>query len=81
MDKINWYIIFCPTALLAGSIQLNAAEHEHEHHEAHIHGEAQLLLAMEDNTLEMELLSAKSFNSDLATAGYQIVAEEVTPYE
>ncbi|MES9925746.1 MAG: DUF2796 domain-containing protein [Candidatus Thiodiazotropha endolucinida] len=57
MDKINWYIIFCSIVLLAGSIQLNAAEHEHEHHEAHIHGEAQLLLAMEDNTLEMELLS------------------------
>jgi hypothetical protein len=26
-------------------------------------------------------LSAKSFNSNLATAGYQIQAEEVTPYE
>ncbi len=26
-------------------------------------------------------LSAKSFTSDLATAGYQIEAEEVTPYE
>ncbi|MES9968025.1 MAG: DUF3299 domain-containing protein [Sedimenticola sp.] len=26
-------------------------------------------------------LSAKSFSSDLATAGYQIDAEEVTPYE
>lgn len=26
-------------------------------------------------------LSAKSFNSDLATAGYRIEAEEVTPYE
>ncbi len=26
-------------------------------------------------------LSAKSFTSDLATAGYQIQAEEVTPYE
>ncbi|MBT2968425.1 MAG: hypothetical protein B6D72_08050 [gamma proteobacterium symbiont of Ctena orbiculata] len=27
------------------------------------------------------ILSAKSFDSDLATAGYQIEAEEVTPYE
>ncbi|WP_412072844.1 DUF3299 domain-containing protein [Solemya velum gill symbiont] len=26
-------------------------------------------------------MSAKSFDSDLATAGYQIEAEEVTPYE
>jgi hypothetical protein len=27
------------------------------------------------------VLSAKSFNSDLATAGYQLQAEEVTPYD
>ncbi|MCU7809593.1 MAG: DUF3299 domain-containing protein, partial [Candidatus Thiodiazotropha sp. (ex Semelilucina semeliformis)] len=26
-------------------------------------------------------LSAKTFDSDLANAGYQIEAEEVTPYE
>ncbi|MES9925749.1 MAG: DUF3299 domain-containing protein [Candidatus Thiodiazotropha endolucinida] len=34
-----------------------------------------------DTVWVLGVLSAKSFNSDLATAGYQIVAEEVTPYE
>jgi hypothetical protein len=27
------------------------------------------------------VMSAKPFTSDLATAGYQIEAEEITPYE
>ncbi len=44
-------------SLLAGSTQLYAAEHEHEEHEAHVHGEAQLLVALEGNTLEIEFLS------------------------
>ncbi|MCG7978381.1 MAG: DUF3299 domain-containing protein [Candidatus Thiodiazotropha endolucinida] len=43
-------------------------------------GDAKIRQAF-DTVWVLGVLSAKSFNSDLATAGYQIVAEEVTPYE
>ncbi|MET0062269.1 MAG: DUF3299 domain-containing protein [Candidatus Thiodiazotropha endolucinida] len=43
-------------------------------------GDAKIRQAF-DTVWVMGVLSAKSFNSDLATAGYQIEAEEVTPYE
>lgn len=49
--------IFLLTSLLVISIQSHAAEHEHEEHEAHVHGEAELLVALEGNTLEIEFLS------------------------
>ncbi len=57
MSKIKQGILFPLISLLAGSNLICAAEHEHEKHEAHVHGEAQLLVALEDNTLEIEFLS------------------------
>ncbi len=57
MPKIKQGIFFLSITLLAGSTQLYAAEHEHEEHEAHVHGEAQLLIALEGSTLEIEFLS------------------------
>ncbi|MCP3869909.1 MAG: DUF3299 domain-containing protein [Gammaproteobacteria bacterium] len=45
-----------------------------------INGDAKIRQAF-DTVWVTGTLSAKSFNSDLATAGYQIQAEEVTPYE
>ena len=40
-----------------GISPLFASEHEHEQHEAHVHGEAQLLIAQEGNQLEIEFKS------------------------
>ena len=57
MYLIKQGIIFFSVTLLAAHAQLSAAEHEHEQHEAHVHGEAQLLIAQEDDTLEIEFHS------------------------
>ncbi|MES9912819.1 MAG: DUF2796 domain-containing protein [Candidatus Sedimenticola sp. 4PFRAG1] len=58
MIKTKKGILFLSISLLlAGSTQLCASEDEHEHHEAHVHGEAQLLIALEGNTLEIEFSS------------------------
>ncbi|MES9968301.1 MAG: DUF2796 domain-containing protein [Sedimenticola sp.] len=42
---------------LSLSAAIEASEHEHEQHEAHVHGEATLLIALEDKALEIEFLS------------------------
>jgi hypothetical protein len=47
--------ILLPLSLLAASNPLYASEAEHEQHGAHVHGEAQLLIALEGDTLEIEL--------------------------
>ncbi|MCP3869906.1 MAG: DUF2796 domain-containing protein [Gammaproteobacteria bacterium] len=57
MSRIKQGIFFISISLLTGSTQLYAAEHEHEEHGAHVHGEAQLLIALEGSTLEIEFLS------------------------
>ncbi|MCU7829537.1 MAG: DUF2796 domain-containing protein [Candidatus Thiodiazotropha sp. (ex Myrtea sp. 'scaly one' KF741663)] len=57
MYLIKQGIIFFSVTLLAVHVQLSAAEHEHEQHEAHVHGEAQLLIAQEDDILEIEFHS------------------------
>ena len=57
MPRIKQRIIFLSISLLAGSTPLYAAEHEHEEHAAHVHGEAELLVALEGSTLEIEFLS------------------------
>ncbi|MCU7812851.1 MAG: DUF2796 domain-containing protein [Candidatus Thiodiazotropha sp. (ex Notomyrtea botanica)] len=49
--------IILSISLLASLNQLYAAESDHEQHEAHVHGEAKLLVALEGNTLEVEFLS------------------------
>lgn len=45
------------TALMISTSQLYAEESDHEQHEAHVHGEAQVLIALEGNTIEIELSS------------------------
>ncbi len=57
MSKIKQGFFYLFISLLAGSPQLHAAEHQHKEHEAHVHGKAQLLVALEGNTLEIEFLS------------------------
>jgi ABC-type nickel/cobalt efflux system permease component RcnA len=59
MHKIKQGTILLSISLLAGSNQLYAAEtdHEHEQHAAHVHGEAQLLIAQEGDILEIAFLS------------------------
>jgi len=57
MSKTKQSIFFLSITLLAGSTQLYAADHEHEQHEAHVHGEAELMIALEGSTLEIEFLS------------------------
>jgi len=43
--------------LLVAPCSLAASEPDHEHHEAHVHGEAALMIAMEDHSLEIEFMS------------------------
>jgi hypothetical protein len=59
MLKKQRIISFLSITLLACSSQIYAEKHEHEHeeHAAHVHGEAQLLVAVEGNTLEIEFHS------------------------
>ncbi|MGD8909039.1 MAG: DUF2796 domain-containing protein [Chromatiales bacterium] len=57
MSSIKQGIIFLSISLFSVSGQLYATESEHEQHEAHVHGEAQLLIALEGDTLEIEFLS------------------------
>lgn len=44
------FTLYTPTTLIA-------TEHEHDQQEAHVHGEATLLVALNDTTLEIELHS------------------------
>ncbi|MEW7992303.1 MAG: DUF2796 domain-containing protein [Candidatus Thiodiazotropha sp.] len=57
MTKINPGAIVLSLSLLGGSVQIQAAESDHEHHEAHVHGEAELLIAIEGDALEIEFRS------------------------
>lgn len=54
MKKIDPGAIVLSISLLGSSIQIHAAESDHEQHEAHVHGEAQLLIAVEGDALEIE---------------------------
>jgi hypothetical protein len=53
MQKFKQGTVLLSLSLLTGSHQLYAAETEHEQHEAHVHGEAQLLIAQEGDILEI----------------------------
>lgn len=55
MNKIRIGLICLSLLLLVSSSSLYASEHEH--HAAHVHGEAKLLIAVEDNRLEIEFIS------------------------
>jgi len=57
MTKTNRRIALLSVSMLAGLGNLHAAETDHEQHEAHVHGEAQLLIALEANALQIEFLS------------------------
>ncbi|MCG7928903.1 MAG: DUF2796 domain-containing protein [Candidatus Thiodiazotropha lotti] len=57
MTKTNQGLIFLSCSLLAASNQLQAADSDHEQHQAHVHGEAQLLIALDGSTLELEFQS------------------------
>ncbi len=57
MLKTTLGIYLISTCLFTAPTSLYAAEDEHEEHEAHVHGEAQLLVALEGSTLEIEFLS------------------------
>ena len=60
MTTIKQGLLLGFAALLSASMQLHAAGHEHEKHEghaAHVHGEAELLVALEGDTLEIEFAS------------------------
>jgi hypothetical protein len=57
MSRIKQGIIFLSISMLGVSSQLYATESEHEQHEAHVHGEARLLIALEGDTLEIEFIS------------------------
>ncbi|MEW8508139.1 MAG: DUF2796 domain-containing protein [Candidatus Thiodiazotropha sp.] len=57
MPNISQGTIYLCAALMVGSFHLHAHGPEHEQHEAHVHGEAQLLLAIEGDDLEIELHS------------------------
>lgn len=57
MTKYKLRVLFLLTLLLSYSSQSAAEEFEHEEHAAHVHGEAELLIALEGNTLEIEFLS------------------------
>ncbi|MCU7854044.1 MAG: DUF2796 domain-containing protein [Candidatus Thiodiazotropha sp. (ex Monitilora ramsayi)] len=48
---------FLSLSLLALSTPLQASESDHEQHESHVHGEAKLLIVLEENALEIEFLS------------------------
>jgi hypothetical protein len=57
MSKIKQGAVFLSFTLLGVTGLLYASESEHEQHEAHVHGEARLLVALEADTLEIEFLS------------------------
>ncbi len=57
MSKTNQGLILVSFSLLAASSQLHARDSDHEQHAAHIHGEAQLLIALDGATLELEFQS------------------------
>ncbi|OOZ42798.1 DUF2796 domain-containing protein [Solemya elarraichensis gill symbiont] len=57
MANIQLAIFSIILTLLISPVQLLAVEPDHEHHGAHVHGEAQLLIAVEGNTLEIEFIS------------------------
>lgn len=57
MSSVKQGIYLSTLSLFACSTQLYSAEHEHEQYEAHVHGEAALLIALDGSTLEIEFLS------------------------
>lgn len=57
MTKTKQGLILPFFILLTASNQLHAADSDHEQHEAHVHGAAQLLIAMDGSTLELEFQS------------------------
>jgi len=57
MTKTKRGIIILWVTLVTGVYKLYAAEPDHVQHEAHVHGEARLLIALEGNDLQIEFLS------------------------
>ena len=56
LTKYPFILLTCLSLLLPVG-QALADQHEHEQHVAHVHGEALLLVAVDGNTVEMELRS------------------------
>ncbi|MCG7944546.1 MAG: DUF2796 domain-containing protein, partial [Candidatus Thiodiazotropha taylori] len=56
MTKTNQSLILLSIPLLAASNQLQA-DSDHEQHDAHVHGEAQMLIALDGTSLELEFKS------------------------
>ncbi|MEW8381958.1 MAG: DUF2796 domain-containing protein, partial [Candidatus Thiodiazotropha taylori] len=56
MTKTNQSLILLSIPLLAASSQLHA-DSDHEQHDAHVHGEAQMLIALDGTSLELEFKS------------------------
>jgi hypothetical protein len=57
MSKTKSVITLLGYSLLVISNQLYADDSEYEQHEAHVHGEAEMLIALEGSTLEIEFHS------------------------
>ena len=58
MIKLRTYLTTgLPLLLLFNTLYAANHEHEHEQHAAHVHGEARLLVAVEEKTVEMEFTS------------------------
>ncbi|KHF24896.1 DUF2796 domain-containing protein [Solemya velum gill symbiont] len=59
MSNKQYAITLLFSSLLIYPIQILASEHEHdhEHHAAHVHGEAQLLIAVDSHHLDIEFSS------------------------
>jgi hypothetical protein len=57
MSKTKYGISLLGYSLLAISTQLYAVDSDHEQHQAHVHGEAEMLIALDGSTLEIEFHS------------------------
>jgi hypothetical protein len=57
MSRTKYGITLLGYSLLVVSNQLYADDSDHEQHEAHVHGEAEMLIALDGSTLEMEFHS------------------------
>ena len=57
MTNTKLGLILLSISTLTASYQLHADDSDHEQHTAHVHGEAQLLIAQDGSTLELEFHS------------------------
>jgi hypothetical protein len=57
MTRTIQSILLLTIALVAGSGPLLATDADHGQHEAHVHGKAKLLIALDDDTLEIAFVS------------------------